>query len=57
MAALGDEPEKHAIPFITAPDHDGGAGVMSKFEVNPDAVAYLESLKSKVAVVGAYSAP
>ncbi len=53
---MGDELEKHAIPFITAPDDDGGAGVMSKFEVNPDAVAYLESLKGKVAVVGVYSA-
>lgn len=50
-ARVSDELDRHAIPFITAPDDDGGTGISSKFEVNPDAVAYLESLKGKVAVV------
>jgi hypothetical protein len=52
MADVGAELDRHAIPFIMAlDDDDGGSGISSKFEVNPDAVAYLESLKGKVAVV------
>ena len=51
VSSIGAELDKHAIPFITAPDDDGGTGLSSRFEVNPDAVAYLSSLKGKIAVV------
>jgi hypothetical protein len=47
------ELDKHAIPFIMVHDveADGGSGLSSRFELNPDAVRYLESLKGKIAVV------
>jgi hypothetical protein len=45
-----DELDKHAIPFITVSE-ESGSGSDAKFEVNPAAVAYLQSIKGKVAVV------
>lgn len=44
------ELDAHAIPFITVTD-DGGSGSESKFEVNPLAVKYLQSLSGNIAVV------
>jgi hypothetical protein len=55
MARAGDfsELDKHAIPFVMVYEAEGsgGAGLSARFEINPDAVRYLESLKGKIAVV------
>ena len=49
LSAMSAEPslDDFAIPLVTVPD-DTGSSVGAKFEVNPDAIKYLQSIRSKV---------
>lgn len=41
-----------AIPLVTVPDDDSStSGVGAKFEVNPEAISYLQSIRGKARIL------